>query len=246
MKLAAVCSAYFYSLFNLFAGFTITQPNMPGWWYASAHAETFSCHKSSFHKTLKLFIILFAMQHHACCIRVKPKHSRLLHCSDSCMLCTVSFCWPWFCSLKAPELRVALSAHAGFGSHTSIPSSGLSMASLSLKWATWTRPAPWLMGQCSLYMTLCSLSLATSKHSPHASYCCSGETCECRSWPSSCWLWLFCAKYVCAALVVKTSFLCVFCSRGMVGWIVLILVAWIFINWTATYFALSKLNFLKR
>ncbi|KAL3150185.1 hypothetical protein ABBQ32_000044 [Trebouxia sp. C0010 RCD-2024] len=34
--------------------------------------------------------------------------------------------------------------------------------------------------------------------------------------------------------------------RGMVGWIVLILVAWIFINWTATYFALAKLNFLKR
>lgn len=32
IKLAAVCSAYFYSLFNLFAGFTITQPNMPGWW----------------------------------------------------------------------------------------------------------------------------------------------------------------------------------------------------------------------
>lgn len=39
MKLAAVCSAYFYSLFNLFAGFTITQPNMPGWWYASPHAS---------------------------------------------------------------------------------------------------------------------------------------------------------------------------------------------------------------
>ena len=35
-------------------------------------------------------------------------------------------------------------------------------------------------------------------------------------------------------------------SRGMLGWIVLILVAWIFINWTATYFALAKLNFLKR
>ena len=32
IKLAAVCSAYVYSLFNLFAGFTITQPNMPGWW----------------------------------------------------------------------------------------------------------------------------------------------------------------------------------------------------------------------
>eukprot|EP00891_Asterochloris_glomerata_P005171 jgi/Astpho2/5171/Aster-04755 len=32
MKLAAVCSAYFYSLFNLFAGFAIQQPHMPGWW----------------------------------------------------------------------------------------------------------------------------------------------------------------------------------------------------------------------
>ena len=32
IKLAAVASAYFYSLFNLFAGFTIAQPNMPGWW----------------------------------------------------------------------------------------------------------------------------------------------------------------------------------------------------------------------
>ncbi len=34
LQLAAVCSAYLYSLFNLFAGFAITQPNMPGWWYA--------------------------------------------------------------------------------------------------------------------------------------------------------------------------------------------------------------------
>ena len=25
---------HLYSLFNLFAGFAITQPNMPGWWYA--------------------------------------------------------------------------------------------------------------------------------------------------------------------------------------------------------------------
>lgn len=47
------------------------------------------------------------------------------------------------------------------------------------------------------------------------------------------------------AAFTHPSALCV-CSRGMVGWIVLILVAWIFINWTATYFALSKLNFLKR
>ncbi|KAL3134216.1 hypothetical protein ABBQ38_006651 [Trebouxia sp. C0009 RCD-2024] len=32
LQLAAVCSAYVYSIFNLFAGFAITQPNMPGWW----------------------------------------------------------------------------------------------------------------------------------------------------------------------------------------------------------------------
>ncbi|DBA66686.1 TPA: hypothetical protein ACH3X2_002151 [Trebouxia sp. C0005] len=32
LQLAAVCSAYVYSIFNLFAGFTMTQPNMPGWW----------------------------------------------------------------------------------------------------------------------------------------------------------------------------------------------------------------------
>ena len=43
IKLAAVCSAYFYSLFNLFAGFTITQPNMPGWWYASTCPRSECC-----------------------------------------------------------------------------------------------------------------------------------------------------------------------------------------------------------
>lgn len=64
-------------------------------------------------------------------------------------------------------------------------------------------------------------------------------------------LWLFCAKHEHCVLQrlpgsCKKLLLCVFCSRGMVGWIVLILVAWIFINWTAIYFALSKLNFLKR
>ncbi|DBA99141.1 TPA: hypothetical protein ACH3X3_011764 [Trebouxia sp. C0006] len=32
LQLAAVCSAYLYSVFNLFAGFSMTQPNMPGWW----------------------------------------------------------------------------------------------------------------------------------------------------------------------------------------------------------------------
>lgn len=32
LQLAAVCSAYLYSMFNLFAGFSMTQPNMPGWW----------------------------------------------------------------------------------------------------------------------------------------------------------------------------------------------------------------------
>lgn len=78
----------------------------------------------------------------------------------------------------------------------------------------------------------------------------------CVDWPSCgvCMLQLVyakCAQYqlhLLTALVCifKTSLLHVFCSRGMVGWIVLILVAWIFINWTATYFALSKLNFLKR
>lgn len=34
--------------------------------------------------------------------------------------------------------------------------------------------------------------------------------------------------------------------RGMIGWIVLILCAWVFINWTLTYVALSRLNYLKR
>ena len=32
MKIAAVCSSYMYSLFHLFAGFVISQVNMPGWW----------------------------------------------------------------------------------------------------------------------------------------------------------------------------------------------------------------------
>ena len=32
LKIAAVCSSYMYSLFHLFAGFVITQVNMPGWW----------------------------------------------------------------------------------------------------------------------------------------------------------------------------------------------------------------------
>ncbi len=39
---------------------------------------------------------------------------------------------------------------------------------------------------------------------------------------------------------------CVFCSRGMLGWIVLILLVWCAICWSATYVALSRLNFLKR
>jgi uncharacterized membrane protein len=38
----------------------------------------------------------------------------------------------------------------------------------------------------------------------------------------------------------------VFCSRGMLGWIVLILIAWVFVNWTAAYLALSKLSYLQR
>ena len=50
-----------------------------------------------------------------------------------------------------------------------------------------------------------------------------------------------CCRENCSSHVV----LCC-CSRGMLGWIVLILVVWVFINWTATYFALSKLNYLKR
>ncbi|KAL0018676.1 hypothetical protein WJX77_002041 [Trebouxia sp. C0004] len=34
--------------------------------------------------------------------------------------------------------------------------------------------------------------------------------------------------------------------RGMIGWIVLILVAWVFVNWSAAYLALAKFNFLQR
>lgn len=36
------------------------------------------------------------------------------------------------------------------------------------------------------------------------------------------------------------------CSRGMLGWIVVILVVWVGICWVFTYVALTKLNFLKR
>ena len=36
----------------------------------------------------------------------------------------------------------------------------------------------------------------------------------------------------------------VFCSRGMLGWIVLILIAWVFVNWTAAYLALFKAELL--
>ena len=36
------------------------------------------------------------------------------------------------------------------------------------------------------------------------------------------------------------------CSRGMLGWIVLILVAWCGSCWGAPYLDLSRLNFLKR
>jgi len=32
----------------------------------------------------------------------------------------------------------------------------------------------------------------------------------------------------------------------MLGWIVLILIAWVFVNWTAAYLALSKLSYLQR
>ena len=32
LKIAAVATSYMVSLFHLFAGFVITQPNMPGWW----------------------------------------------------------------------------------------------------------------------------------------------------------------------------------------------------------------------
>lgn len=34
LKIAAVCTSYMVSLFHLFAGFVMTQPDMPGWWYA--------------------------------------------------------------------------------------------------------------------------------------------------------------------------------------------------------------------
>ncbi|DBA79271.1 TPA: hypothetical protein ACH3X2_007820 [Trebouxia sp. C0005] len=115
IKLAAVCSAYFYSLFNLFAGFTITQPNMPGWWI----------------------------------------------------------------------------------------------------WFSYINPIFWtvyglIMSQVDNLETLCALQ--TGQEQP-----------------------------VYEAVLTLFGY-----HRGMLGWIVLILVAWIFINWTATYLALSKLNFLKR
>ncbi|KAL0021570.1 hypothetical protein WJX77_010078 [Trebouxia sp. C0004] len=32
LKIAAVCTSYMVTVFHLFAGFVITQPNMPGWW----------------------------------------------------------------------------------------------------------------------------------------------------------------------------------------------------------------------
>lgn len=32
IKVAAVLSSNFYSLFNLFAGFIMTEPQVPGWW----------------------------------------------------------------------------------------------------------------------------------------------------------------------------------------------------------------------
>ena len=32
LKIAAVATSYMVSLFHLFAGFVITQPNMPSWW----------------------------------------------------------------------------------------------------------------------------------------------------------------------------------------------------------------------
>lgn len=32
LKIAAVATSYMVTLFHLFAGFVITQPNMPGWW----------------------------------------------------------------------------------------------------------------------------------------------------------------------------------------------------------------------
>ena len=33
LKIAAICTSYMVSLFHLFAGFVMTQPDMPGWWY---------------------------------------------------------------------------------------------------------------------------------------------------------------------------------------------------------------------
>lgn len=32
LKIAAVCTSYMVSIFHLFAGFVMTQPDMPGWW----------------------------------------------------------------------------------------------------------------------------------------------------------------------------------------------------------------------
>jgi len=40
--------------------------------------------------------------------------------------------------------------------------------------------------------------------------------------------------------------ICGDCSRGMLGWIVVILLVWTGICWAVTYIALTKLNFLKR
>ena len=66
MKLAAVCSAYFYSLFNLFAGFTITQPNMPGWWYASICPTTVPCiHHHLWPHRYKCCLVLYAVVFYA-------------------------------------------------------------------------------------------------------------------------------------------------------------------------------------
>lgn len=54
LKIAAVCTSYMVSLFHLFAGFVITQPNMPGWWYVSIHTQqmhvrTGCCYSCPFH-----------------------------------------------------------------------------------------------------------------------------------------------------------------------------------------------------
>ena len=40
LKIAAVCTSYMVSLFHLFAGFVMTQPDMPGWWYAPLASVT--------------------------------------------------------------------------------------------------------------------------------------------------------------------------------------------------------------